>query len=742
MILTALGVVIILLRYDLPATDIATYAAYLAIAIALPGIFFWRLLLTGLHRDEQHGPTWFEDLSLGTIFGFGIQLPVYLVGVWIGVPLIIVLLPLAAAVLSFTGLGRRTWTLPTRTFDHRASWILGGTIIYGLMWLGRNAFARRPLDLPHNRPPSIDETFHQALVAEASHHFPPQIPFLLHTKLDYHWFVHAQIATADHATGLDPIVMLREVMPAIVLVLTVLGLGSVALRLTGRPVAAVVAPLILVAGAYQLIGPHYDTFTYSEPFMSRRFVTSPSQSYGVMMSMPALMLLLEVLRPDRKPSRLTWVTLALALLALSGSKATFMPIFLCGTVAVWFLTLVFARRFDRTQAGLVVLVFLVTLFAQTILFGGQTGGMAFDPFATVRAALNAEGITVTTTSRVVMTGMFVVSWLLYGIGAFGLLKQRMWRDPRAVWMIFTIPAGVLVPFVLYRTGLSQLWFQRTVAELVALISAWGLAVLLPRPLTRRHALVFGGAAVAAGFGAWAIAAYAESGRKDILQATLHTLEYTVLLPIVIVVVFLLARLALRSSTFGRWLTPALLVSVILGLGLMNVWTVAYDTVSQRKIATPHFPPLFANGGSSAAHFLKHHSDVDDVVATNVHCARPHARVCDNRSFWVSGFTERRIVIEGWGYTADTNKNYVQGEANAHIPPPDPERLRINDAVFNRPSEQTVQALVDAYNPRWLFVDKEYPADIAGLKALDGTVLKQVFENANYLVFKINTQPSS
>lgn len=199
--------------------------------------------------------------------------------------------------------------------------------MYGLAWLGRNAFALRPLDLPT----SIDETFHHALISETAHRFPPQIPFLLDTRLDYHWFVHAQIATSDHATGLGPITMLREVMPSVSMGLAVLGLGAVALRLTGRPFAAAVAPALLVAGAYQLMGPHYHVSLFYEPFLSRRFV-SPMQPYGVVMSMPALMLILEVLRPDRRAGRLTWLALALSLFALSAPRRRSCP---CSCVARW-----------------------------------------------------------------------------------------------------------------------------------------------------------------------------------------------------------------------------------------------------------------------------------------------------------------------------------------------------------------------------------------------------------------------
>lgn len=764
-IVTALFAIALLLHYDLGVLDVVVYAVYLAVGISLPGVLAWRLLLAHLHTDEQGdedvdgsrgeglgdgdgqpGPTWFEDLSLGTIFGFGLQLPIYLFGVAVGVPLLVAILPLAAIALSVTAFGRRTWALPTGSVDVRAAWAMSMTIIYGLALLGRTVYARRPLDLPLNHPPSIDETFHQSLVSELASRFPPRIPFLIDTPLDYHWFVHAQIAAADHSTGIDSITMLRELMPTISLILSVAGLGAVALRLTRRPLATAVAPALLVLGVYQLMGPHYDTWQFLEPFMSRRFVWSPSQSYGVVMSTPALMLLLEVLRPGRKVHRLTWVALVLALFALSGAKATFMPIFLCGAIAVFALTLLFARRFDRTAAVLIGLLVVVNAFAQYVLFGGQTGGLKLDPFQTVRSAVASDHLDKTTTSVTAMTLVMLTAWLLSGVGAYGLVRANRWRDPRAVWLAFCVPTGIGVGLLLFRSGFAQLWFQRTVAEMVALLSAWGLCYLLPS-VNRRQAILYGGPAAASGLVVFALASFFENQRKSELDATVPTLLATIALPMAIIAAFVvIGRIRSRDSasviTAGTtWSAPALCVCILLGFGGMNVWSLVYDIGSGQKMGAPHYPSLFAPGGTQAAGVLRDASGLHDLVATNVHCVSPDKKPCDNRNFWVAAWTERQLVIEGWGYTAATNKNYVAGQANSTIPAPDPAQLKLNDAAFTDPSKETIGAIVDAYDVSWLFVSKEYDADVGGLKKLDGSVLTQVYENNHYLVFSVNESGS-
>ncbi len=734
---TAVAIIVILLRDDVAALAIVVFGAYLAVAVALPGVFVWRLLLRRYHSDDTTPPTWFEDLSLGTIVGFGIQLPVYLLGVWVGLPLLFLVLPVAVVVVTAaTGFGRSVWTMPTGRLDVRAAWSLGAVVVYGLAWFATTTFSLRPLTLPLNQTPSVDETFHLALISDLMNRFPPQIPFLLGTPLDYHWFVHAQIATSEWVTQLDSTVMIRALMPATELTLTVLGLGAVALRLTGRPVAAVVAPALLVAGGFNLIGPHYASWLFSEAFMSKRFVSSPSQAYGFMMALPAIMMILEVLRPDRKPSRLTWVALTIALFSLSGAKATFMPIFLCGAIAVWVIHLLVHRTIDWTASALVGLLAVVTVFAQVVLFGGQSGALSLEPFNTVQTAVHSQGIPDSVAAEVAMTVTLLLGWLLYGVGAFGLRAQARWRDPRALWMFFAIPVGVAVALMFFRSGLSQMWFQRSVAELVVLLSAWGLSSLLPNPLTKQVALAMSGMAAAAGLGAFVIASFLEAGRRNELVATFDTLVYTAIAPFVIVTAFFVVRAVLARVGASRpRLGPVILLALLLGLGSSHVYSLGYDTLTQRP--GPHLTPhnLFSPGGIEAARYIARHGSADDVVATNVHCLKPDARRCDNRNFWVSAYTERRIVVEGWGYTAGTNEDSIAGARSAFVPIPDKLRLAINDAAFKHPSPQTVGRLVDTYDVTWLFVSKKYSADARGLNGLTNILAKK-FHNRHYAVFKV------
>lgn len=726
-----IGIFVVLLRAEVPVGSVLRYAVYLLGCVALPGVIAWRLLLAHLHVDEDTSPTWFEDLTLGSIFGFGLQLPFFLVGVAIGMPLLVLAFPVIALTVALaTPFGRSVVTLPTRRLDVRASWALTTVILYGVAWLGRNVFPFRPLSMAAKDSPYFDEAFHQALVADISHRFPPEIPYFLGTRLDYHWFVHAQIATSNSVTGLESLLMLRFLVPTLALMLAVLGLGAVALRLTGRPVAAFIAPALLVAGAFHLNGPSFEPGDFIEPYLSWRFVSSPSHSYSLMMSMPAVMLILEVLRPKTATSRLTWITLTLALLMLSGSKATFMPVFVSGAIAVWLVHLLVHRQVDKTASRLVLLMIAVAAFAQIVIFGGQSGAMEFAPFETVDEALASQGIDVTLTSQVVMTLAILVSWLLYGVGVVGLVKHKIWLDPRAVWMLVAIPAGITVPFLLFRGGHSQLWFSRSVAEMVVLLSAWGMACLLPRPLTTRHAGFLAVVTATAGLGAYAVSSLVES-RSGGTGATVASLLVTAVAPFAVAAFFLVFWLVARRDIPRRSGVVVLLV-FLLGLGTVNVAAFGYKAMTEPTGVFVPEGPLFAAGGKKAAVYIANHSPSDEIVATNVHCsspegASPRDKRCRNRNFWISAYTERRIVVEGWAYTA------AGRDAAPSIP--DPERLEINDAAFEEPSPRTVGRLVETYDVSWLFVAKKYSADIPGLRQVDG-LLDMSFENGNYVVFRV------
>ena len=90
--------------------------------------------------------------------------------------------------------------------------------------------------------------------------------------------------------------------------------------------------------------------------------------------------------------------------------------------------------------------------------------------------------------------------------------------------------------------------------------------------------------------------------------------------------------------------------------------------------------------------------------------------CDDRSFWISGFAERRVLVEAWVYTdrGNTEAQLYGPPAVARVPYWRPGLLAANDAAFRSPSALTLGLLRDRYHVRWLVTLRRLP-DPASLR---------------------------
>jgi hypothetical protein len=117
---------------------------------------------------------------------------------------------------------------------------------------------------------------------------------------------------------------------------------------------------------------------------------------------------------------------------------------------------------------------------------------------------------------------------------------------------------------------------------------------------------------------------------------------------------------------------------------------------------------------AAARWLRAHSSPDDVVATNVHCRRSVGS-CDNRQFWVAAFSERRVLVEGWGFTSRSNAEYLAAPGRYRsytVPYWDQARLHASDAAFTDPTPAALAELRDRWGVRWLFVHRRGGATVS------------------------------
>ncbi|WP_344975028.1 hypothetical protein, partial [Streptosporangium fragile] len=144
-------------------------------------------------------------------------------------------------------------------------------------------------------------------------------------------------------------------------------------------------------------------------------------------------------------------------------------------------------------------------------------------------------------------------------------------------------------------------------------------------------------------------------------------------------------------------------------------------------------PAIPDGALAAGRWLRAHSDPDDLVATNAHCRWGREDPCDSRHLWVTALSERRVLVEGWTYTAANMSRWRPGLLTERLPFWDAELLRANDAVFHEPSAEAAGRLRDRYGVRWLFADERRGevsprlADVAELR----------FRAGGYAVYRLH-----
>jgi hypothetical protein len=145
-------------------------------------------------------------------------------------------------------------------------------------------------------------------------------------------------------------------------------------------------------------------------------------------------------------------------------------------------------------------------------------------------------------------------------------------------------------------------------------------------------------------------------------------------------------------------------------------TVSPTVASIRKFAGPPLTEYesIAPGGIEAARFIRRNSGADDRIATNVHCHQARASHCLTGSYWIAGYAERRVLVEGWSYQTrvdDTYPDRVQG------PYWDQEELQLNDEVFSNPTRQLIETLRTKYDVQWLLLDDRVSAAPTNLDKL-------------------------
>jgi hypothetical protein len=725
----------VLAWYDTPIRDVLAFGVYVALGIAVPGTLWVR----GLRGRAAHVS---EDLTLGLTAGYAVEIATYIVARAVGLPLLFLAWPVVTYAL-FAGVPRlrRYWRGSGERAPTWWSWSLAVMLGFLLIYSADTFFGTHHLtgaDAPY-----LDMPYHLALIGELRYHVPPAIPYVVGQPLNYHWFYYAEAAATSWATGIEPVELLYRLAGLPMFVAFVVLTAAAARRLTGAywggPVAVAVALFGTVADPFGWTGtPVMDTQTLAVTWIS------PTNLFGLAMFAATILLFIDLFRASGRVRRGDWLLVALALFGIAGAKASLLPILIVGLLAVLVGVAITRRRIDRRAAASVILAVVAFGLATLLLYRGTTGGLVIGgrsirSFPVVHQPLGAgtpglSGLIVPIVGWLVALGLWSFLWA----GAYGLLVRRRGSaiDP-SILLLLGICAGALgAVTVFWYPGLSEAYYLKGAAGAFGLLVTAGIAAVVPARFRRGPLLV--GVVVAAFIGAVAVMVIRAIGPAEtptLITAHLSGVLAAMILPVVaLAAVAIIAFLGLRGFQRGsptlRDAIPLLMIALIMGFSLPGAATLMIVPLTRPLAGTVPVPA----DGIAAAYWLRDHSDPSDLVATDLHC-RPmlvKATTCDARHFWVSGYSERHVLVEGWAYT--TRAIAIGRTLNvngATVPFWDQALLAQNDRAFSAPSATALAKLRAEYGVHWLFAD---------LSASDGEALGRLadlrYRQGNFGVFEL------
>jgi hypothetical protein len=739
--LVALSVAVGLSFTGVAIRDTLVYGCYFVIVILAPGALLWRELMIARVADSdryRNVPLLrIEALVCGAALGYALEIPAYTVARAVGMPRGYVLVPIAVTAICLIRIVRRERKAHLAALGAGPTTALAVQMAYLVVWLVVMLFMAHPLRATRLVDP--DEMFHLALVGELRHHFPATYPYVEYPgHLTYQWFVHAHMAASTWVTGLDPELVYRRFDPLTLSAVALLGVGVLAVRVSGNNWAAPLGVgVLLLVGSFDVTGSVIGEAAPEERFLQEGILMhSPTQTIAYVLAVPAMAICLDIAE-RRRLGIGQWVALAFIVAAISGAKVTFLPMFLCGFITVIVLTFLRRRSVAWSAIGGLTVTALGIVLSAWLLYDGDSQSLAWSPMQTTTFFMQALGLSGGGgLGLAVISVALLVMWLVPGVGSLALFLQPTTRwDPRVWWLVGASASGYGATLLLGHGGSSQLYFGRSASVMVAILGVWGVVVAF-RGASRWQAVAACLIAAVAGLALFIVRLGTEQWRVDALvdgeavDSPALRLWVNLVALMVLVVLAFAARLLVRDLTGGRRsLSLRLVLVAVLGLGLART----YAFVANHRDEVRELPAAMTYGsdGRAAAEWVRDHSAPTERVMTNAHCgpARSSARheECNASHFWISALTQRRVVLEGWAFTARSGDwtDPFWGSLDLLIE---------NDRIFTDPSESTVRSFASEHEVTWLFVDRREPADLLALEQLPS--LDLTFIEGDYAVLRV------
>ncbi len=720
----------ILLRAGTSPVDVLRYLAYAGLTIVAPGTLVYRAL-----RGRPH--TLVEDLAMGAAVGLCLEIGAWaLFSVldlrgWVWLWPALVLVPFAAVPAL-----RRHWLV--REYRRQAplawSWTVAGVVCFFTAYLAMVFLDRNPI-LPTSDATLqyLDLPYQLSLAGEAKHNFPVDLPQVAGDPLYYHWFAYGHMAMTSLVGHIDlPVVSLRLAIPALC-ALSIVLTGVVGWRVSNRPaVGAVAAVLFFGVGEFNFTNPVTAPFATQVTFVIWHGM---SMIYSWALLIALIAPLAEIIRRRASPGdgvpAMGAGAFGLATILLfgsSGAKASTLPVVIAALAFTAVVLLITQRRIHRGVVVVGLIAIAAQVFATAALYHFHTYGVELGP---LRGLSRYWGQTVDRPEWLVVLGVcvaFLINMQLRAAGIVSLLWIRRLALTPVQWLL--VGGGIAGPaiyLIFSQPSGGNEYFTRSGFTFAVIASAWGFVELYQRAgLTRRSGVPLGiGAAVFAVVLIWVQLAVAPPQPPgDSFAPLVPLLRWALALAIVALVAGIGWRLA------GRWY-PALrgrgglvLLTAVLVAGAPGLVMDEAKSVKAPNGGAYAVVPL-PKSRVDAARFVRDHSQPTDVVATNVHCLAYYGDICDPRSFWLSAYAERSVLVEGWGFAP-------RQATDLFAPFWDPQRLRLNDEAFAAPTPALLAQLRAQHHVRYLVVDREVSAE----SPLLASYAAKVYDSGRMAVYEL------
>jgi hypothetical protein len=709
----------LLVRAGTSPVDLLRYAGYALLAVIGPGTLVYR----ALRRTPR---SLVEDLAMGAAVGLGLEVGAWALlssldlrgWAWLWPGLVAVPFTVVPA------LRRHWWVRSYAPVPVGWSWSVAAVVCFFTAYLAAVFLDRNPI-LPTSEQTRqyLDLSYQLSLAGEATHAFPVGLPQVAGEPLHYHWFGHVHMAMTALVGRIDlPVVALRLAIPALCAAAIVLT-AVVGWRVSGRPyVGAAAAALFFAVGEFSFTDPVTMPFGTQATFVIWHGM---SMIYSWVLLIALVGVLAGIVA---RPSIVDWRSLGLAgvlLFASSGAKASSLPVVAVALAVTAVAALVTTRRVPWAVVAAGLLTGAAQLFATAVLYRFNTYGVAFGPLSGLAPFWAGA------TDLLVVAGVwlaFALNMLLRTAGILPLLaRDRL--DPVRWFLLAGAVAGPGLYLLLSQPSSGNQYFVRAGFTFGVLLSAWGWAMVV-----ERARLPWAGR-VGLGVGAAAFAVVLVLVQFRYARAPAGGAPFDPLVPIlawaaVLGAVALAGGVAWRLAAAHR---PALRGrgGAVLLTGVLVAGAPGLVMDMRKSVRAP-------NGGAyatvpmpesrvDAARWVRDHSAPDDVVATNAHCLGYWGDLCDARSFWLSAYAERSVLVEGWAF--------APRQAGGLAPFWDPDLLRRNDEAFTAPTPAGLDWL-RGKGVRWLVVDRDVAPEAPELAELANLR----YDNGRLAVYELPPPP--